>query len=139
MSKIAIRVEFYDICGAVPPPRLTLLIYFKFDETTKNFGDTNETRRVSIYDGDRTQTYVTKVKRNATQYHEVYTKFLNDVFIVKRGRTVNFALFILVSLFAEEGEGCLFAVFYAGLIEGVYVEHCACVSSLQFKHEHKLT
>ena len=61
----------------------------------------------------------------------IYFINLNYIFIVKLGCGVHFALLRLVAFFAEESKGCLFAVFNARLIEGVYVEERARVCGLE--------
>ena len=47
---------------------------------------------------------------------------LNYVFGIEFGSGVDFCLLRFISLFTEEGERGFFAIFYAGLVEGVYVE-----------------
>ena len=59
-------------------------MYTKFP-ACYNFTDTSKTRRASSSDGERTQTYVTRGKRSATQYCEVYARESMSVDNCKRG------------------------------------------------------
>ena len=62
----------------------------------------------------------------------------DDIFAVFRRLSVEFGFFGVVPRFAEQGEGRLFALFDARLVESVDVQHGARVGGLKLEQKEQL-
>lgn len=143
------------------PPRFTYFdMISPFGEATENFREAlsftcymqlrqcgqnkeREACRRGVYTEVRNPS-----KRSAAKLCDVYMQLavdfvskrkLYDILLVEGRRRVNLQLLLFVAALAEQCKGCLFAVLYTGLIEGVDIEHGSRISSLHFEKEHKLT